>query len=168
MTPTTPEKSERRKNLLNQLATFLQVDVEPDDGGAGSRSSFGCLGGRGGRNVVQPASESDDRASEAWASEKQREIGRRQGSSTADDAPAALQDDFLPIAPKDFAGFRLAEAEVESLALKFLLHCHTATGRDVSQQIGVTFGICEKLLQSLKTDRLVVIKGDCRPERLRL
>ena len=63
------------------------------------------------------------------------------------------------LAPIEFAGFHLAEAEVESLMLKFLMHRHIATGLEISEQIGIPFGVCEKLLYSLKTDRLVVLKA---------
>ncbi len=65
----------------------------------------------------------------------------------------------MPIVPSEFAQFNLAEAEVESLALKFLMNRHSATGLEISEQIGIPFNICEKLLYSLKTDRLVVLKA---------
>ena len=74
-------------------------------------------------------------------------------------APANRPGEFVPIVPSEFSEFHLAESEVESLALKFLTHRHNATGLEISEQIGIPFGICEKLLYSLKTERLVVLKA---------
>ena len=65
----------------------------------------------------------------------------------------------MPIAPNEFSKLRLAEAEVESLILKFLLNRQNATGREIAQQIGISFCICEKLLHAMKADRLVVFKA---------
>ena len=83
----------------------------------------------------------------------------RRGDCQSDASAGARPGDFVPLAPTEFASLRLAEAEVESLMLKFLLHRHNATGSDIAAQIGLPFGLCEKLLYGLKTDRLVVLKG---------
>ena len=65
----------------------------------------------------------------------------------------------MPIAPNEFSKLRLGEAEVESLILKFLLNRRNATGREIVQQIGISFCICEKLLHAMKAERLVVFKA---------
>ena len=51
------------------------------------------------------------------------------------------------------------ETEVESLILKFLLNRQNATGREIAEQIGISFCICEKILHAMKADRLVVFKA---------
>ena len=151
-TSATSDKEQRRQRLLNQLAEILQTDVaqqrestpEPEGTLETSAAELRALGlpvfegAAGGGN--EPASP-------------------RNTTGAAAVSPEVRPSDFVPIAPSEFAGLRLAEAEVESLALKFLMHRHNATGCEIAAQIGLSYGICEKVLHGLKTDRLMVLKG---------
>ncbi len=65
----------------------------------------------------------------------------------------------MPLAPSEFSALRVAEAEVESLVLKHLLNRQDASGRELAEEIGISFCICEKLLHAMKTDRLIVFKA---------
>ncbi|MGB6043233.1 MAG: AAA family ATPase [Pirellulales bacterium] len=66
---------------------------------------------------------------------------------------------FFPHAPKSFQEAGLRESQVESLVLKFLLNCNTATGREVAEQIALPFGMIEPLLHRLKAEQLVHFKS---------
>jgi hypothetical protein len=70
--------------------------------------------------------------------------------------------EFVPIVPNEFSKLRLAQVEVESLILKFLLSCHNATGREIAQQIGISFCVCEKMLHAMKVDRIVIFKASAK------
>ena len=54
----------------------------------------------------------------------------------------------------------LRESHIESLVLKYLLNCGLASGRDIGEQLGLPFGMVEKLLHSMKMQQLLAIKSD--------
>jgi len=68
-------------------------------------------------------------------------------------------DNFLPLEPSSFREAKLAESEVESLILKFLLSRGDAVGRDIATQVRLPFVLIEGLLQQLKQDQLVFHRG---------
>ncbi len=131
MTSATSEKEQRRKRLLTQLAEILQTDAVR--GGTGRRG--GPLGHEGsaaelralGLPVFDAAAPIDAGPASATT------------TANADTSAIARPGDFVPPAPTDFASLRLAEAEVESLMLKFLMHRQNATGCDIAAQIGLPY-----------------------------
>ena len=150
MSPDSAETDLRRRNLRTQLAAILQVDA-----GIGEN--------RGNRHDDLPVA--DASAAKASGQGSSAAEGRPPGAmpSHAGGEPSAEafggRAEFVPIAPNDFSELRLAEAEVESLVLKFLLNCQNATGREIARQIGIAFCLCDKMLYALKTERLVVFKA---------
>ncbi|MCC7085400.1 MAG: AAA family ATPase [Pirellulales bacterium] len=67
-----------------------------------------------------------------------------------------MADDYYPTEPASFHSAQLAESEVESLVLKFLLARGDASGRDVAEQVRLPFGLIEELLRQMKQDQLLV------------
>lgn len=67
---------------------------------------------------------------------------------------------FFPHVPESFRETGLTESQVESLVLKYLLNSGLASGREVSDQLGLPFGMVEKLLHSMKLQQLLAIKSD--------
>jgi len=53
----------------------------------------------------------------------------------------------------------LSEALVESLILKYLLNCNTATGRQIANQIGLPQVVISDLVRRLKTDQFIVYRN---------
>jgi len=165
MTSATQDNDQRRKKLLTQLAAILQVDGGLEEERAGA-----------------PSGAQETTPSDLSPTAELRELGLL---ATDDSGPAprieqlangpgglpampghpilrvadVRRDEFVPAVPGEFSALRLAEAEVESLILKFMLHRQSPTGRELTQQVGIPFGICEKLLHTLKSDRLVVLKA---------
>ena len=93
-------------------------------------------------------------------------IARLTGQGSADEAtaPSATlspgdSNDFFPEEPVSFRAAGLAESEVESLILKFLLARGDATGREISDQIKLPFVLIEELLRQMKQEQLVVHRG---------
>ncbi|HVC93547.1 MAG TPA: AAA family ATPase [Pirellulales bacterium] len=75
-------------------------------------------------------------------------------------APAPPSSDvFAPIEPESLRDAQLTEGLVEQLALKYLLSCGNATGREVADQLKLAFKIAEEALRQLKTDQLVIYRG---------
>jgi hypothetical protein len=66
---------------------------------------------------------------------------------------------FLPLAPDSFQETGLGLHEVEAIILKFFLNCGMASGREVARHVGLNFGIVEKILSALTTERWLVFKG---------
>jgi MoxR-like ATPase len=148
MTTATSDNDQRRKKFLDQLAAILQVDGPPPDKVATpSEAAVSAF-------TAKQEAASAGLSSQPLAGSFDRQNGQSAAASIADQ-PA----EFVPIAPSEFSQFRLSEAEVESLALKFLMHRHSATGCEISEQLAIPFAICDKLLYSLKTERLVVLKA---------
>ena len=65
---------------------------------------------------------------------------------------------FTPTEPKTLEEAHLNESEVEQLILKFLFARGEASGRDVSEQICLPFGLVEDVLRRLKHEQLVAYK----------
>jgi DNA-binding HxlR family transcriptional regulator len=68
-------------------------------------------------------------------------------------------DPFVPIEPTSFRQARLTEAEVEALILKFLLARGSSVGRDIADQIKLSFKMIDELLRQMKQDQLVVYRN---------
>ena len=138
MISTPPETDLRRQSLLTQLAAILQVNADVASGTSAIPGEAG----------LPTAADSPPPAP-----------GNAHGESGGPSAEALRRDgEFVPIAPNEFSKLRLAEAEVESLILKFLLNRQNATGGEIAKQIGISFCICERILHAMKADRLVVFK----------
>ncbi len=147
-----PKPDLRHQNLLTQLAGILQAgdgDTEglanPSDDSAASFLT--AISAEVGSPVAEDASPPPPMTAASGVNGESPAGVSRRGS------------EFVPIAPKEFSNLRLAEAEVESLILKFLLNCQDATGQEIARQLGISFCICEKLLHAMKADRLVVFNA---------
>ncbi len=124
--------------------------------------------------VVDPSlgQEGDD---PCWAvaATQPRRTSRRNAEKRADEGDGAASDPiaqerraltqppgpFVPIAPRDFAEAGLTESQGEALLLKLLLNRGTATGREMSDQVKLPFGVVDALLGAMKEARLVVYKS---------
>ena len=73
--------------------------------------------------------------------------------------PPAPEREFIPLAPNSLREASLNEATVEELILKFLLSFGVCSGRDISEQIKLTFKIVDDLLRDMKASQLVVYRG---------
>jgi len=68
-------------------------------------------------------------------------------------------EEFFPVEPKSYREAKVTESLVEELILKYLLTRGEATGRDVSDQIKLPFGLIEASLQQMKSDQWLFHKG---------
>ena len=66
---------------------------------------------------------------------------------------------FIPVEPESFQEAALGEAFVEGLLLKYLLSTGSSTGRQMSDQVALSFKLLEPLFQQMKSDQLVVYRG---------
>ena len=66
---------------------------------------------------------------------------------------------FIPWEPSSFNEAGIREPQVEALVLKYLLNSGGNTGREISQQLALPFGIMERLLQRMKLDQLIAYRG---------
>ena len=116
-----PETDQRRQNLLTQLAGILQVDTGETEDLANPRddSAESFRTGTSAELVSPTAVGSSQPPGKVVASETA-------GASLAE--PFQRDGEFMPLAPNEFSKLRLAEAEVESLILKFLLNCQKCDG----------------------------------------
>jgi hypothetical protein len=80
-------------------------------------------------------------------------------NSLLGDAPGDGDETFRPRAPETLAQTGLTEEEVERLVMKFLLQRGSATGREISGQVKLSFGLLDPLLRDWKNERLVAFKG---------
>lgn len=83
-----------------------------------------------------------------------RRVGR--ATPAAASSAAAPLGNFLPLAPRTLEESGLAEDEVESLVLKFLLASDAASGVEIARQVALPFTIVEPLLRKLKEQRVLV------------
>ena len=74
------------------------------------------------------------------------------------DAASSGSDVFFPTAPQSIKAIGIGEGEIETIILKLLAIRSTATGREISRDIGLRFPVTETVLHSLKTRRLVALK----------
>lgn len=84
------------------------------------------------------------------ATVSERDSGTRSGT---------VGREFMPLEPSSLQAAGLAESEVEALALKFLLTCGEAAGREIAEQIKLPFLLVEPLLRQMKYNQLVVHRG---------
>jgi DNA-binding PadR family transcriptional regulator len=68
-------------------------------------------------------------------------------------------DEFVPVDPSSIRDAGLSDSEVEALILKYLLSRGDCTGRDVADQIKLSFILIDPLLRQLKYDQLLVYRG---------
>lgn len=85
------------------------------------------------------------------------------GGGTPEPAPAGAgsgaSEAFIPREPNTLAEARLNESEVEALCLKYLLNIGQATGRDIAEQVKLSFKLVDGLMFQMKSDQLVVYRG---------
>ena len=73
--------------------------------------------------------------------------------------PATAEEQFIPRVPERLEETGLSADDVERLMLKYLLAKGSSTGRAVSQQVRLPFGIVDPLLKGLKYDQLLTFVG---------
>jgi hypothetical protein len=66
---------------------------------------------------------------------------------------------FFPPEPETFLQAQLTEGEVEALILKYLLSCGNVSGREIADQVKLSFKLVDELLRQMKSDQLVVYRG---------
>ncbi|MEZ6047653.1 MAG: AAA family ATPase [Planctomycetaceae bacterium] len=71
----------------------------------------------------------------------------------------AKKGPFRPMSPENLAKTGLSFEEIERLVLKFLLSKGSASGRNISRQVCLSFQIVDPILQQLKQDQLLAYKG---------
>ncbi|HUY34233.1 MAG TPA: AAA family ATPase [Pirellulales bacterium] len=101
---------------------------------------------------VAPTGEKEDPTLDALLGRVQHLVGK----SAPEAAPSGV---FTPIEPESLREARLTEGLIEQLTLKYLLSCGNATGREVADQLKLSFKIIEETLRQLKTEQLVVYRG---------
>ncbi|MBA4032084.1 MAG: AAA family ATPase [Planctomyces sp.] len=69
------------------------------------------------------------------------------------------ENEFLPAEPTSLYETRLTEDEIERLILKYLLARGTATGRQVSAQLKLPYGLIEPIVKGLKQDTLLAYRN---------
>lgn len=72
---------------------------------------------------------------------------------------ASSEEPWFPRVPEHLEETGLTISDVERLVLKYLLARGSATGRSISQQIRLTFGIVDPILRDLKYDQLLSFVG---------
>jgi hypothetical protein len=87
--------------------------------------------------------------------------GELAGNTYADAVlPAANR--FLPAAPRTLEETGVRQTEIESIILRLMRLRGTATGMEISQHIGLPFPLAEKVLYSLKSERLLVFRNSAQ------
>jgi hypothetical protein len=170
MTRVTSESEPRRETLLKQLESLLRTETsdKPAATPAATESLISATRATL-ADIASPLKPSVETPGMGGS-----EVGRRPGTDAAEPqqrtttaplpySPQAVilkgEKEFTPKAPTEFAQLHLHEGEVESLALKFLMHRGTSSGRDVAQQLGLSFVIIDRVLHTMKIERLVVLKS---------
>ncbi|WP_437204226.1 AAA family ATPase [Planctomicrobium sp. SH664] len=72
---------------------------------------------------------------------------------------SAADKEFFPHVPETLEQMGLNADDVQRLVLKFLLQKGSATGREISQQIKIPFGITFPLLKDWKNEQLVTYRS---------
>jgi predicted ATPase with chaperone activity len=70
--------------------------------------------------------------------------------------------EFWPLAPADWDEMKLSPTAAEELSLKCLMNRGSASGREMSDQIAIPFGMLSALLNQMKANRLVVHRGSAQ------
>ena len=76
-----------------------------------------------------------------------------------EDEAAAELEEFFPREPAGFRQAGITESEVSALVLKYLLARGEGSGRDIADQIKLPFLLMERLMDQLKQERLVALRG---------
>ena len=80
-------------------------------------------------------------------------------SGSAAEASFSAEERFFPVAPRNLEDARVLQAEVDGIVLRLLMHRGTATGAEISQHIGLSFPLTEKVLHSLKSERMLSLRS---------
>lgn len=73
--------------------------------------------------------------------------------------PESESGGFVPHEPSSIAETGFSSDSVEKIAIKFLLARGSASGREIAQQLGMSFSLLEPLFKQFKNDHLVVLKN---------
>ena len=83
-------------------------------------------------------------------------------SSSSSEAILAAGNRFLPAAPRSLEETGVRQTEIESIILRLIRLRGTATGMDIAQHIGLPFPLVEKVLHTLKNERLLVFRNSAQ------
>jgi hypothetical protein len=138
------------------LETMLETVPEPGAGLEGFFERLTSLAGDSSSPANEPGS-----ASAASPNLSHRTLNRDDELLTPHAAAAATraEETFFPAAPDSLEDTRLEKREVEGIVLRLLMYRGTSTGVELSQHIGLPFVMTEKLLHSLKQERMLVYKS---------
>lgn len=78
------------------------------------------------------------------------------GTGSSEGGP---RPEFYPVEPKTYQQAGINDAEVESLALKFMLARGAASGHEIAEQLRLPFILIEDLLRDLKSEQLVFYRS---------
>ncbi len=65
------------------------------------------------------------------------------------------KNEFVPVSPRNLNEAKLSDSLVEELTLKFMLARGDVSIRQISDQIKLSYAICEQLVYRLKTEQLI-------------
>ncbi|MCA9015888.1 MAG: AAA family ATPase, partial [Planctomycetaceae bacterium] len=156
------KKGKTASNAVNTeelLASLSMLNLTGDDESEELTSESAL------EEIVEKAAE--QLAGEAAAAEPMRVIGKDQHLSQLFNRVQSLlkgdaeahQGKFVPQCPETLDETGLTQDEIERLILKFLLAKGTQTGRQISRQIKLPFGIIDAILKRAKQDQLVAYGG---------
>ncbi|MGE0609540.1 MAG: hypothetical protein AB7O62_20790, partial [Pirellulales bacterium] len=66
---------------------------------------------------------------------------------------------FLPVEPQTFSEAKVTASQVEAIVLRYMLVKGSQSGRDIAEQVKLSFKMIDDLLRQMKTDQLVVYSG---------
>ena len=83
--------------------------------------------------------------------------------SLRENASCPEHDGWVPTEPETLAAGGLADGQIEALILKSLNSSSECTGRQMAEQVKLSFRLIDPLLHSMKHDRLIAHKGSALP-----
>ena len=87
------------------------------------------------------------------------QITQAQTTNAAAKGEKLAPGEYLPLEPDSYQKAQVSDTLVEALALKYLLACGSASGRDISDQVALPFKLIDELLRQMKTDQLLIYRG---------
>jgi predicted ATPase with chaperone activity len=83
-------------------------------------------------------------------------------TSPAEVSSKPAPGEFWPLAPANWKEMKFSPEGAEELALKCLINRGSASGREIADQIAVSFGLLSEVLAAMKDRRLLVHRGSAQ------
>jgi predicted ATPase with chaperone activity len=80
-------------------------------------------------------------------------------NSLLGESSASTEEGFRPRVPQTLHDTGLTEEDIQKLALKFLMQKGSASGREISIQLKLPFGLIDPLLKNWKNEQLIALKS---------